>query len=165
MGVCYKSDVLRPDIILGFVTVIMAVLGGVVSVHAPTKPSLKIAYGLAFVVLGCAALVFVIKQSRDAARAEGELNGKIGQLSGASAETLRLQGLNNDLQGRILDLASSNAALARQSIATVTGGSSFCYMDFTYDLGAYLPIFVHSGKYPIYDLHAQIVNVTNRGDT
>jgi hypothetical protein len=137
----------------------MAVLGGVVSAHAPSRPLSKIAYCIVFVILGCVAVVFVIKVSRDTEADERELNLRVAQLGVASAETTRLQKLNNELEAKVLDLANGNELLAKQNIATVTGGKSFCYMDFIYQFGGQTPVILHSGRYPIYDLNVRIVDL------
>lgn len=151
---------MKPDVILGLITVAMAVLGGVVSAHAPTKRLHKVAYAVAFFFLGAASVVFVMRVSRDTAKSEADLNGRIGELTSATAEVARLQGSNNALEAKVLDLARVNASLAQKSISTLTGGNSFGYMDFTYDYGAYVVIFRHHGDYPVYDLHALACDVT-----
>jgi hypothetical protein len=151
---------MRPDVILGIITVTMAVVGGIVSAHAPTNLVYKIGYIAAFLVLGGGALVFVITQSRDSAKSEIDLKHKIDELAASSAEAARLQAQNNELQARIFDLAKSNASLAKESIATVTGGDSYSYMDFIYQLGAPpRPIFIHCGKYPLYNVSIRVVDL------
>ena len=54
---------MRPDITLGIVTVLMALVGGVVSLHAPTKWPAKISYASIFAALGVISVIYVIKQS------------------------------------------------------------------------------------------------------
>jgi hypothetical protein len=137
----------------------MAVLGGLVSAHAPSKLSHKVAYVGAFVVLGCGALTFAIIQSRQTAKSDTESKGMLGQLATASSEATRLQGLNNKLQEELLELAKMNMSLGKQSIATVTGGDSFCYMDFMYQFGQPNPVFIHHGRYPLYDVQVRIVDL------
>lgn len=150
---------MKPEVVLGVITVVMAVVGGIVSVHAPSQLAYKVAYIVTFIVLGCCALVFVIRQSRESAKSETELNNKIEQLSHSSARIAGLQEQNNELQTKILDLARSNASLAKESISTVTGGDSFCYMNFSYQFGMPTPVLIHSGKYPLYDVQVRITDL------
>lgn len=144
---------------MGAITVAMAVAGAIISVSPPSRLVYKIAYIATFVLLGCAAVVFVIRQSRDSAKADTELNNKVSELSASSEEIATLQAFNNELQSKILDLAKTNAQLARESISTVTGGDSFCYMDFNYQFGRPIPVFLHSGKYPLYDVGVRITDL------
>jgi hypothetical protein len=137
----------------------MAVVGGIISASPPSGFVCKVAYTATFVILGCAALVFVIRQSRDSAKAETELNNKVTELSASSKRAAALQALNNELQTKILDLAKTNAQLAHESISTVTGGDSFCYMDFNYQFGRPMPMFIHLGKYPLYDVGVRITDL------
>ena len=137
----------------------MALLGGVVSSHAPAKIGWKVAYVAGFLVMAAIAIVFVIRVSNEAESSAAKLGGKIGELQTATAETARLQRLNNQVEAQLLQLANTNTSLARKGIATVTGGDSYCYMDFIYQFGGHTPVFLHSGKYPIYDLSARIVDL------
>src|SRR5579859_6953533 len=63
---------MNPEFVLGIVAVLMTVLGGVVSAHAPTKKKQKWFYGAAFGVLGVASVVLIIVQSRTAERAKAQ---------------------------------------------------------------------------------------------
>jgi hypothetical protein len=149
----------QTDMILGCVMVGMAVLGGIVSVHPPTKIRYKIAYVLVFMALGCFACVVVIQQSKRSARSDTELRAQIKTVASHTAETSRLQQLNNELQQRVLELGKINAALGRQNISTATGGDSFCWMEFLLiEAGRGIPAFIHSGRYPLYHVEAQIID-------
>jgi hypothetical protein len=150
---------LQPDILFGFIAVGMTVLGGIVSAHAPTDLKHKAGYIVAFVALGCWAWVVVVQQSKQATRQETELRDQIKRLETASSEVTRLQGLNNQLQQQLLDLGKTNAALGRKSIMTVTGGDSYCWMDFLFQFGRPVPVFVHSGAYPLYDLVVRVADL------
>jgi ABC-type multidrug transport system fused ATPase/permease subunit len=153
----------QTDTILGCVMVGMAVLGGIVSVYAPTKIRYKIAWVLVFMALGCLACVLVIQQSKQSARSETELQAQIKTVASHTAETSRLQQLNNELQQRVLELGKINAALGRQNISTATGGDSFCWMEFLLiEAGRGVPAFSHSGRYPLYHVEAQIIDQTRK---
>src|SRR5437879_2621335 len=71
------------ELLVAIATVVMAVLGGIVSAHAPTKPRQKWIYGIAFIVLGCAILMLVIFQS--------QLTEKTKQEARAAQETFNLK--------------------------------------------------------------------------
>lgn len=150
---------LPPDILLGLITVVMAVLGGIVSAHAPTNIRHKTAYIVAFICLGCFAWVVVIQQSRQTTKSETELRSEITRLTSASSEITRLQSLNNKLEEQLLDLGRMNTSLVKENTSVVTGGDSICYMDFMYQVGQPIPVFVHVGRYPLYDLDVRIVDL------
>jgi hypothetical protein len=103
--------------------------------------------------VGC---VLVIKQARQASKSETELKNGIQGLAVQSAEVSRLQTSNNELQQQVLDLAKLNATLTRENISTVTGGDSFCWMGVNFQFGHPTPIFTHSGKYTLYEVHVRI---------
>ncbi len=71
---------MRSDIALGLVTIVMAVLGGIISIYALAKRWQKWMYGMTFVVLGVVGMYFVVRQSNEAARATDTLNGNINGL-------------------------------------------------------------------------------------
>jgi hypothetical protein len=122
------------DIQLGLVTILMAVLGGIVSAIALSGKWRKITSCAAFVVLGCWGMYIVIKQSRDSATAsEGLRNAlsRIGQstvqIERDSTETARLQEANTHLQERLLKQSVTISSLARENVSQVTGAGTFIY--------------------------------------
>jgi hypothetical protein len=85
----------------------------------------------------------------------------------ATAEATRRAQLNNRFQGIANEIKAqidqSQAQFAqtmsgiKRNINTVTGGDSFCYLDFA--ANGTLPTFVQRGKYPISDVSARIVDL------
>lgn len=82
---------MRTDIVLGAIMLVMAVLGGIVSAHAPEKGWHKILYGCGFIVLGIAGMCFVVRQSNESAVANSNLNHSLDNLSESSKESNRLR--------------------------------------------------------------------------
>ena len=117
------------DILLGAFTLSMAVLGGIVSVHAPARRWQKVAYGGAFVHLGCIAMGLVIKQSKETAVATSGLADSVNHISGYTKEISRMTGLNAQLQQQLLSQSGTIADLSRQSLALTTGGRSYLYFE------------------------------------
>jgi hypothetical protein len=68
---------MRSDIALGSVTLVMAILGGIVSAYALKKPWQKWTCGIAFVVFGGIGMYFVVRQSNEAVAATDTLNGNV----------------------------------------------------------------------------------------
>lgn len=68
------------DVLLGVVTALMAVLGGIVSAHAPNKMWQKLIYGGSFVGLGIASIVLIIGQTRAAEAAQRDAQERQRQL-------------------------------------------------------------------------------------
>ena len=137
----------------------MTVLGGVVSAHSPSKAKHKLPYVIAFIALGGAAVVIVVQLSTRTTRSETELRDSIKTLAAKADEAARLQTLNSKLQADLLALSKLNVQTTRESIATVTGGDSFCYMDFNYQFDRPFPVFLHEGRYPLYDVNVRIVDL------
>ena len=160
---------MRLDVWIGLVTFAMAVLGGIVSAHAPQKPWQKWAYGPSFVALGAIAMALVIKQSHESAQASMQLATSIRDLGVASqqiqrstAETARIQSLNTELQKRLLASSMAIASLSKEGIATVTGGNSFCYMMFAngfFTANGGRATFIHHGRHPLYDVNVTIIDL------
>jgi hypothetical protein len=70
----------RIDVWIGIITFAMAVLGGIVSAHAPSEPKHKWVYGIAFAVLGVLAILLTIKQSNETAESNAALQRNIKSL-------------------------------------------------------------------------------------
>ena len=136
---------MSPDIILGIVTVLMALLGAAVSLHPPEslhdpqKWWVKVLYAGTFCVLGIIAIVCVIKQSRETAVANQNLANSLTNLDTSTKEISRVTSLNTDLQHELLGQGSRIAHLAEESLENITGGESF----------AVIAPQVHSGLVPI----------------
>jgi hypothetical protein len=144
----------------------MAVLGGVVSAHAPTKPWQKWAYGLMFVVLGAVGLFFVVKQSDETAGATAKLEGSIQKLDASLKETARLQGVNTELQGKLVTQSATIASLGKETISQITGKGTFLYFTVVPNLGSGNPVsFPLSvwirGKYPMREVTTVIQNTAS----
>jgi hypothetical protein len=157
-----KRFTLRSDIMLGVVTVAMAILGGVVSVHAPSKRRLKVIYASAFMVLGGISVVYIIKQSNENAAAGTNLTGALAKLGSSTAEISRMTALNTQLQGRLLSQSDTISGLAQRSVNSVIGGRGFCYLTLysrNSDTGDFL--LLQQGDYPIYEIHIRAVDITS----
>ena len=81
---------MRLDILLGAVTTLMAVLGGIVAVWPPKTRLREIIYVASFIVFGITSMILIIKQSNETARTQKgieekadreqkELHGKLDQ--------------------------------------------------------------------------------------
>jgi hypothetical protein len=147
------------DIWLGIVTVFMAVLGSIVSVHAPSKPSYKVAYVIAFVLAGAASVFFVIKISNENAAAAEHLKGALKKLEESTAEIANKTALNAQLQEKLVKQSDIITNLSMQNIAAVTGGSTFCYALATPANNEFL-LMVHSvGKSPLHEVGVELIDV------
>lgn len=156
---------LQPDHILAAVTILMAVLGGAVSAHAPTNKTTKTLYFVSFVILGMTAYIYTVKVAAEATRSAADLQDSINRLAAASDQIQKLQQANNDLERRNFVLTDLNTNLVKRAISTVTGGDSFAYMAFVYDMGTYVFLFRHHGEYPVYDLKAESCDTSEFGFT
>jgi hypothetical protein len=136
----------------------MAVLGGVVSTIGPTDTWIRLVFIAAFVWLGVGAWIVVGKQTAQAAESESELRRQIKDLEIATTEAARLQALTSDLQHQLLEMSRLNTDLAKEGIAAATGGDSFCWMMMSQPNGT-IPVFVHSGKYTLYDVSVRVADL------
>src|ERR1700692_4858989 len=91
-----------PDVVLGILTVVMAVLGGAVSLHAPQKWQAKAAYALAFVVIGALSIFYVEKQSKETTNANLSLSNALVNLSNSTTYIATMTQLNTELQNKII---------------------------------------------------------------
>ncbi|MEJ7606336.1 MAG: hypothetical protein WKF37_08720 [Bryobacteraceae bacterium] len=140
----------RPDIALGAITAIIALLGSLVSLHPPVKRWHKFTLAAVFIGLAAGGMVLVVQQSNETAVANTKLSNAIQQLSASTIQTSKLQ-------EKLLSQSDTISDLARQGITTATGGDSFCYMAIVNGN----PIFLHSGKFPLYDVTARIVDLVS----
>jgi hypothetical protein len=148
------------DIILGCITVLMAVLGGVVSVHAPQAKGTRWSYAIVFIVLGVLAVVFTIKVSREAGEAAGTVKTALNGLKIATDRNAVLEGVNNEQSKQIIALSNKAVGLAQNSILTTTGGDSYCYLVLASNFPPSIPLCIHEGKYPLYDVKARVVDIS-----
>jgi hypothetical protein len=119
---------MRADIVLGVVTVLMALLGGAVALHAPAKWQPKIIYAAIFAVLGVISIIYVIKQSNETAIANQNLGAALSSLGQSTTKIADMTTLNSQLQDKLLKQSETITDLSKQNIAAVTGGNTFCYV-------------------------------------
>ena len=110
-----------------------------------------------FTLLGLVGLLASAQSAFNAATANNKLSKSLTDLKTSSEEIVRVQGLNTKLQVRLLELNATLARLAKENIATVTGGDSFAYA-WIQDRFPYFGV-VAQGKYPLYDLNVRIVDL------
>jgi hypothetical protein len=154
------------DIVLGIVTVIMALLGAAVSLHppdslhAPGKWGAKVGYASAFAVLGTIAIVCVIKQSRETAVANQNLSNALSDLERSTGDIASMTNLNTQLQERLLKQSDAITDLSKQSIAATTGGKTFCLVKAvpTPD-NKFAMVIGTRGLNPLHSVHVQMIDV------
>jgi hypothetical protein len=115
-----------------------------------------------FAALGIGGLWATVAQSAKSARETTEASGKLGtaltNLGTSTTEIARMTTLNTQLQGKLLDASGTIANLARQNIANVTGGNSFCYLSFErVDQGFNFSVY-QQGRSPLHSVLAQVTD-------
>jgi hypothetical protein len=146
------------DIVLGIVTILMALLGAAVSLHppeslhAPGKWPVKVAYAASFFILGGIAVTFVIIQSNETAVTNQSLANALGDLRNSTADIASMTTLNTQLQERLLKQSDDIADLSKQNIAATTGGSTFCYVTANPVGAEFLLILSTIGKSPLHSI-------------
>jgi hypothetical protein len=140
---------MRADSALGIITVFMAVLGGLVSAHAPTKLRHKISYAILFLVAGAASVVLVVKISNENVSASKGLTDALDRLKDSTNEISRMTALNTQLQAKLLDSSKSIAELSKENLEQITGAKGYCYV---------FPI-IHPADAPAFPL--TVMNGTN----
>jgi len=128
-----------------------------------------------FATLGLVGTVAAIKQGRmaatESAQASEKLSNSLNNLSAASTEISRVQGLNSELQKQLLASSAQLLTGSRQtlSLATdlsgeVTGKNTFCYFTIISNWGRGNPptwpvnVWV-KGKYPMRNVVATIYKI------
>jgi hypothetical protein len=155
-------------ILLGIVTVALAVFGGHVS-------SGKIKHRIAFYVMGGISIVLIIIMGWrnylaqvETQKASDRLDSSIESLkksseaiANMSKETVRIGQLNTQLQERLLQQSKTISGLSKECIDTAKGGNSFGYISGLNICSSdhWIPTFVHKGKYPLYGVSARIVDL------
>jgi hypothetical protein len=170
---------------LGVVTLVMAYLGYHYSVPHEVSRKKRWLLRIAFIGLSIVSLALIAIQGHHADRSEAEardaerdrkvvearLNDTLdrvgrqtGQIQEDETEIKRVQGLNTDLQnkvlgqsGQLLDSSKRISDLSKEAIETITGGESFCYMYVDTTTTAHpFPVFITEGKRPLYEVHARV---------
>jgi hypothetical protein len=151
---------MRADIWLGVVTVLMAVLGGIVSAHAPAKLWHKVAYVAAFVLAGAASVWLIIKISNENAAASTGLSIALKNLETSTTNIANMTVRNTELQNRLLSQSATISKLSEQGISIATGGNSFCYAMFQKPLlvAGNMMAMLH-GKYPLHDVDMRVLDM------
>ncbi len=139
----------------------LTILGVVVSIEQDWAKRHRILVLVSFFMFGAVGVIATNQQASESARettaANTALSTGLTNLQRSTEEITRLQGLNTQLQQKLLDSSSEINQLSKQNIETVTGGDSFCYAF----IKASWPYFsvVHRGKYPLYDVNIRVVDV------
>lgn len=146
---------------LGVLSTAIAVFGGHLS-------SSNRKYRLVFYLLGGASVILVLftgyrtYSAQIAAKKDSKrLEGTVRTIENMSKEAVRIGSLNTQLEERLLSQSEIIARLSEKSINTTTGGDSFCYLFIhpTESGTEWVPSFIHSGKYPLYGVHARVVDL------
>jgi hypothetical protein len=160
-------------ILLGLVTVFIAVLGGHVS-----SGNRKHRY--TFYILGAFSVVLIIltgyqnyltqaegnKSRKQLADSIESLNNTSKIIANMSKEALRVGSLNTRLQEQLLKTSNKVVDLSKEGMKITTGSDSFCYAIAMFtSQNVWIPVFVHSGKYPLYSVHASIADLSKLGKT
>ena len=136
---------------------LLVILGVTVSLQDDWAKKHRVLIIGLFALLGLVGLSTSAKSARDAAIANSSLSESLNDLKKSSEDIVRLQGLNTKLQEQLLESNTIISGLAKQNIATVTGGDSFAYA-WIQDRFPYFGV-VAQGKYPLYDLRARVVDL------
>jgi hypothetical protein len=154
-------------ICLGFVTVIIAVLGGHVS-------SGNRKHRLAFYILGAISMILIIftgyrnylvqiegvKSRQQLEKSIGSLKDTTSVIAKMSKEAIRVGDLNAKLQEQLLKQSKTITTLSQKSINNTVGGDSFCYLRIVFPQAiGWTPLFIHIGEYPLYGVKLRIVDL------
>jgi hypothetical protein len=151
---------MRADIWLGVITVLMAVLGGIVSAQAPTRVWHKISYMVAFVLTGAFSIVLTVKISNENAAATKALADALGHVKDSTGEIARMTTLNTQLQEKLLTSNTKIAELSKENLEQTTGAKGYCNV-FPVITGAdatTLPLTVANGtSYSVFDVTIDVM--------
>ena len=105
------------------------------------------------------------KSQRDLSKAIDSLKDNSLAVANMSKEALRIGTLNTELQKQALEQANTITNLSKETIDTIVGGDSFCYLRFAKmtDTGG-IPVFLNPSKYPVYEVTA-IISEFGKPDT
>ncbi len=93
-----------------------------------------------------------LKQGIGSAAASTSLANSLHGLGRATAEISRITSLNTQLQEQLLKQGDTISDLAKQNIATATGGDSFCFVRFLFEGSTGGILLLQSGRYPLADV-------------
>jgi hypothetical protein len=148
-------------ILLGIVTVALAVFGGHVS-------SANRKHRIAFYAMGGISVVLIVLIGLRNYEAQIRLDKSIDSLqkssetvANMSKETVRIGQLNTQLQERILQQSKTISGLSKECINTAIGGDSFGYVsaDDLCFTNRWIPKLIIKGKYPLYAVQATIFDI------
>lgn len=120
----------------------MVLLGAVMAARPPTRRLWKGLYVSGFVVLGALGMYLVVKQSNETAESQrvalktqskfdatlaglGRSNLEIAR---SNSEIARIQKLNTELQGRLLDASHDISNLSQSTLDNITGADAYAYI-------------------------------------
>jgi len=118
----------HPDVILGIDFVVFAMLGVVVSLRGPVPLWEKLVYASACVFLAVVGVKLTIQQSNETAKASQNLSDTLVKVTTSTQEIERLEGLNTQLQQKLILQSSTISKLAQDSFANIMGTDSFPYI-------------------------------------
>jgi len=155
------------DVMLGIVTALLGLGSTLISLHPPTQLRGKKLAAAIFIALTCASILLIVKLSRESSATATKLEDNLRSIQQQSSEIARVETLNTELQRQLVqasasikELAIHNVSLAQQGIQTATGGDSYCYLDIaSVSKAGGLLVAVHQGKYPLYAVHARVVDL------
>jgi hypothetical protein len=150
---------MRADLVLGIATVLMALVGGIVTLHAPAKWPAKIIYAVIFAVLGVVSVIYVRKQSNENVIANQNLSNALSNLGQSTANIANMTALNTQLQDKLLKQSDTITDLSRQSIAAVTGGDTYCYVLVSQIGNEFLLNIATKGSSPLHEVGVDMVDV------
>src|ERR1700739_2173456 len=137
----------------------MAAVGFAVSLHAPEKRPWKIVYAALFIGLGLVSIIYVIRQSNEAATANSKLSGAVVELKGSTEKIAEMTTLNAQLQEKLVKQSGTSGDLPRENIAAVTGGNSYCYVIASPVGGDFLLNVSTKGSSPLHEVFVEMVDV------
>jgi hypothetical protein len=136
---------------------ILAILGAVVSLQEDWAKKHQPLILALFISVGLIGVCATIQQSIKAAAETATANTQLKAINTSTQEIARLTALNTKLQEQLLESNKRIITLSKQTIDTITGGDSFCYMVIR-DRQPFVTV-VHQGKYPLYGVSARVVDV------
>jgi hypothetical protein len=140
---------------------LLVLLGTIVSLQEESAKRHKILILICFAMLGIGGLWATIVQSSKSAQDATKLGTALSDLDKSTNDIARMTSLNTQLQGKLLDSSGIIANLARQNIAYVTGGDSFCYLMLSTTTlnGTVEPSLIQSGRNHVFNIGIRIVDI------
>jgi hypothetical protein len=144
---------------------LLVLLGAIVSLQEEWAKRHKVMVLCFFAALGIGGLWATIAQAAKSARETTEASGKLGtaltNLGTSTTEIARMTTLNTQLQGKLLDASGTITSLARENIAYMTGGDSFCYVNFSpYSANGNIELWLHErGKHHLQNVSIRVVDL------